>query len=278
MGSALARALLAAGHRVSVWNRALDKCDALRSRGATVAASPISAVEAAETIIVCVRDFEASDALLKSKAVSSALAGKALIQLSTGTPNEARALAEWATERSVRYLGGAILSYPRGIGAETCTILYAGPATLFEAVRPLLLSLGGNPTYLGEDAGAASVLDASALTFQYATLLGFLHGAAICQAEGWPLEAYVSAATVGLSSLGEAMKTCGEQFGSGNYSSEGLASLHTEAAALAHVVKTSEECGVDASLPRNLLTIFERGIEAGYGDDYLARLLKIYRD
>uniref|UniRef100_UPI0013026769 NAD(P)-binding domain-containing protein n=2 Tax=Streptomyces TaxID=1883 RepID=UPI0013026769 len=44
MGTALARAWLAAGHPVTVWNRTAARAEALAAEGATVAATAAAAV------------------------------------------------------------------------------------------------------------------------------------------------------------------------------------------------------------------------------------------
>ncbi|MCW0015421.1 NAD(P)-binding domain-containing protein [Rhizobium sp. BT-226] len=49
MGSALARALVQAGYRTTVWNRTKQKAEPLAAIGATVAASVLEAIEAAQT-------------------------------------------------------------------------------------------------------------------------------------------------------------------------------------------------------------------------------------
>ena len=46
MGSAMARSLMRAGHRVSVFNRSADKIEALVRDGAVAAASPAAAANA----------------------------------------------------------------------------------------------------------------------------------------------------------------------------------------------------------------------------------------
>ena len=42
----------------------------------------------------------------------SALRGKVLVQLSSGTPDEAREMESWARPRGIDYLDGAIMNYP----------------------------------------------------------------------------------------------------------------------------------------------------------------------
>ncbi len=96
MGAALARALLRSGYVVTVWNRTSSKCQPLADAGAVVATSVLEAVEASAVVIVCVLDYVASDALLRTPAVAGTLGGKLLVQLSTGTPHQARQEATWA--------------------------------------------------------------------------------------------------------------------------------------------------------------------------------------
>jgi hypothetical protein len=170
MGSALAKALISAGHAVHVWNRTPQRCAPLREAGAVVAGSVVDAVTAADTVLVCLRDYRASNSVLKAKPVAKALRGKTLVQLTTGTPGEAQALGDWATGQGVRHLDGAIMAYPRGIGSEGCLILYAGPGAVFDDCRPLLVGLGGNPMHLGEQFGLASVLDMAALSLHNAVI------------------------------------------------------------------------------------------------------------
>src|SRR2546430_7551036 len=85
MGSALAGALLTAGHSVTVWNRTPERHEALRARGARGAPSLAEALRASEVIIICVLDYDVSHGLLDSEAASAASAGKNLVQLTTGS-------------------------------------------------------------------------------------------------------------------------------------------------------------------------------------------------
>src|SRR5262245_48934826 len=90
MGSALGRALLAGGHTLTVWNRTVEKTRALVAQGAGAAVTFPMALEASPVILVCVADYAATRNLLNGANVAAALAGRTLIQLSTGTPREAR--------------------------------------------------------------------------------------------------------------------------------------------------------------------------------------------
>ena len=141
MGSALARAFLRAGHSVTVWNRTAARMQPLVDLGATAAPSPADAARASPVTVVCIDNYATTRRLLDEAGMLQALAGRTLIQLSTGTPAEARALAGWLNAQGVKVLDGAILPYPDGIGAADARILFAGPA----AALPLLQAGAGQP-------------------------------------------------------------------------------------------------------------------------------------
>ena len=127
MGSALARAFLRAGYSVTVWNRTAARMQPLVDLGATAAPSPADAARASPVTVVCIDNYATTRRLLDEAGMLQALAGRTLIQLSTGTPAEARALGGWLQAQGVNVLDGAILPYPDGIGAADARILFAGP-------------------------------------------------------------------------------------------------------------------------------------------------------
>ena len=99
MGSTLAQVLLGNGYRVTVWNRTTAKAEPLVRDGAVLAQSAASAVGASPIVVVCVLDYKATNEILGTKEVASALAGRVLVQLTTGSPQEARDGEVWARER-----------------------------------------------------------------------------------------------------------------------------------------------------------------------------------
>lgn len=63
MGQAMARNLLKAGHRITVYNRTRDKAEALRSEGAQIADAPADACRHA-VLITMLADDEAVEAVM----------------------------------------------------------------------------------------------------------------------------------------------------------------------------------------------------------------------
>jgi 3-hydroxyisobutyrate dehydrogenase-like beta-hydroxyacid dehydrogenase len=276
MGAALAGAFLANGHQVAVWNRTPARCEPLRAKGAAVAGSPADAARACEMMVVCIRDYASTRKLLRPAGVAAALKGKLLVQLSSGTPAEARGLESWCQQRGMAYLDGAILGYPRGIGAGRATVLYSGPRELFDQARPTLLSLSPNPVFIARSIGAAATLDAALLSTMYTSYIGFLHGAAICDSEGLPISALIASLGEGAALVGF-MKEASRMIETGDYSAEGMATIETHGAGQAHFVGLSRANGIASDIPRLASRYFKRAIAAGYGQDEMGRLFELVR-
>jgi 3-hydroxyisobutyrate dehydrogenase-like beta-hydroxyacid dehydrogenase len=164
MGAALARALLRDGHRVTVWNRTSAMAEPLVKDGAVLAPSAASAVGASPIVLVCVADYQVTRSILGTEGVAPALAGRVLVQLSTGTPQDARDAEAWARERGADYLDGAIMAMPSQIGRPDTPIVASGAETAFRQSEPILKTLAGNLIYMGEPVGSASAWDLATLS------------------------------------------------------------------------------------------------------------------
>ena len=155
MGAALAGALLGAGNDVVVWNRSPLKAGPLVDRGARLAATPAE-VASADVVISCLSTFDSQQSVLE------AASPKRLVNLTSGTPEQARAVAEWAASRGIEYVDGVIMAVPQGIGTPNARILYSGSEPAFTAQRDVLEVLG-EPLFLGKEAGLAALYDLALL-------------------------------------------------------------------------------------------------------------------
>ena len=191
MGSALAAALYKRGFDTTVWNRTSSKTESLSRLGLRVAPSVLEAVCNAEIVIVNLNNYESTNQLVRQPAIESALRGKVLVQLSSGTPDEAREMESWARARGIDYLDGAIMNYPVDIGKPQGTVLYSGPDEVFDRVKPVLLAFGDNAMFVGKEIGQASATDVAGLSFAMGAMLGFLHGYIVYEAENLPVGGYL---------------------------------------------------------------------------------------
>lgn len=276
MGSSLARVFARAGYTVTAWNRTPEKAAPLADC-ARIADSVEAACAASKVVVVSVRDYAASEALLHGTAVQEALSGKLLVQLTTGTPADARGAATWAQQHGVTYLDGAIMTYPSGIGSEQAVVLYAGLRTAFDDNVDLLRVLSGKPTYCGADPGAAAALDLALVGLWFGATAAVMHGAALCAAEATALADHSdllrdfigTAAFFGLRAQTAAK--------SGGYPS-GNSTMLTNATAVRHILRASEDAGIDTTFPTWLLNCFTKAIERGHGSDDIESLYEAFRE
>lgn len=181
MGQALARALLKAGHKVTVWNRTAGKDSTLVAEGAIRAISVDEAVRTSSVIIVCMLDYPSVRAVLEP--VEHRLSGLALFNLTTGRPDEVRSMSDWASTWKTDYIDGGIMAVPSLIGTRDALILYSGVSeNTFNDNRSLLEAMG-QARYVGADPDLASVLDLAANAAVTGMIGGAVHAITMARAK-----------------------------------------------------------------------------------------------
>jgi 3-hydroxyisobutyrate dehydrogenase-like beta-hydroxyacid dehydrogenase len=188
MGSALVKALVAADHTVTVWNRTRSKADALGGLGVDRAPSAADAIAASPITIVSVSTYEATRNILESTA--EACSDRALVQLTTGTTAEAAKLAAWAQQHGASYVDGVIMAYPSDIGGPQTTLVVAGLEDTWDRCAQVLRALGGGTIWVGEDVRRPATLDAAWFAPLIGMAIGVVHGALLCEKAGLPVESY----------------------------------------------------------------------------------------
>lgn len=276
MGSALARALLRAGHRVTVWNRTRTKAEPVVHDGAKLAADTASAVLASPVILVCVDNYEVTRTIFAAPSVRPQLGGRVLVQLSTGSPQEARDGERWARESGADYLDGAILAYPDQMGTSEAVLLVAGAEASFQRCEPLLRSLAGGLTYVGNQVGAASALDCAALSFVFGALLGALHGARICEAEGLRVDEFGSMLAELMPVVSGEVEQMSERIQANRYDNS-QATLRVYSAAALRLLQQARESRMNADFPTYAADALGKGMSAGFASEDLAAHIKVLR-
>lgn len=271
LGTALVRALLQAGHRVTVWNRTAGKADALVASGATQVFTPAEAVAASPMVIATVSTYDDVHAVVAREV--DGLAGRTLVNLSSGTPEQARTLSAWAAERGVRYLDGAAMSGTRLVGQPEALFLYSGDPDAYAAHEATLAMLG-RAVHLGADPGAASVYDTALLAMNMGLLTGFYQAIALARAAGVDAPTFAAVAVDYLPFVAGLLSGHARQIDQRRYPGDD-GTLSVYAAAMGHVVDTGRRHGIDVEVPATISALLERGVAAGHGDDGLARLADV---
>lgn len=289
MGSALASTFHRAGHELTVWNRSSARAAAFEGT-ARIAETVADAVTAGDTVVISLLNYEVADSLLRRPDVEAVVAGKTVVQLTTGTPADARESEAWAADHGAAYLDGAIAGYPRTIGTPSNEIFYSGDPAVFERRREVLSALGGKATFCGRDAGAAATVDLAALEFSYARAAGLLHAAALCASESFPLEVFFAIAGVpdGLlefvsrHDFTEGRAPIDAQTGAAAmarprvYRDSIDATLAVHTGAIDQVVRASQQAGIDTAFPRALHDAYSRAVARGHGNHDLPSLYEAF--
>ncbi|MFF7773778.1 NAD(P)-dependent oxidoreductase [Streptomyces tanashiensis] len=266
MGRALAGAFLDAGVRTTVWNRTPGREGDLAGRGAVLAASAEEAVAASALTVICLVNYDATDSVLRQPAVTEALKGRTVVNLSADTPERARDTGRWAAEHSVGYLDGAIMTPTPTIGTPAGVFLHSGPESLYGEHRRVLDALGGTHTHLGEDIGRAAAYDVALLDIFWTSMAGYVHALAVARAEGISARELAPFAQGIGAILPPLFQEWAEDVDGGSYSGEGNP-LTSAVSTMTHVVHTAEAHGIDASVMRAVEALALRAVDRGHGAD-----------
>jgi 3-hydroxyisobutyrate dehydrogenase-like beta-hydroxyacid dehydrogenase len=269
MGSALARAFLENGCAVTVWNRSPKKAAPLVDKGAVLAPSPLAAITDSPIIMVCVTNYAAANHILDK--VAANLPGKLLVQFTTGSPQDARISETWAHEHGAEYLDCAITGSPSSIGTPSAHILVSGRVAVFQKAEPTLRLLADNLDYKGEPIGLASAWEMVFLMPYYGMFLSLFHSVQICQAEGIPLEEYITV----LDEHGKNYeKWLCENIQSGNYQ-ETSAPLELWAGSIQQIAQHAQDSHIHAEFPQLVARLFQKAMNDGYGREEVSALFKV---
>src|SRR5277367_1468366 len=131
MGSGIAKSLLRAGHRVTVYNRTRSRAEALRADGAIVAAS-VAETCRGEVVFTMVADDAALEGFVIGEGgiLASLPRGAVHVSLSTIGVALSDKLAEEHAEAGQTYLAAPVFGRPEAAEAARLAVVVGGPAAL----------------------------------------------------------------------------------------------------------------------------------------------------
>ncbi|MER8423871.1 NAD(P)-binding domain-containing protein [Mesorhizobium sp. M1403] len=274
MGQALTARFLSQGHTVTVWNRTPGKAASLVAKGAREVKSAADATAASDVTVMCVLDYAASDSVIDDAA--SALSGRSLVNLTNGTPAQARATAERIAKLGAAYLDGGIMATPPMIGGEHALILYSGSKAAFDAHARTLEALGA-ANYLGGDAGLASLHDLALLSGMYGLFAGFFHATALVDSEGIGAGAFLKLLGPWMTAMMGELPGYAEKIDSGRHGVNVVSNLGMQAASLDNILTATREQGVATDLLDPMLDLFRKRVGGGFGDEDISGVFELIR-
>ncbi|MDI3386164.1 NAD(P)-binding domain-containing protein [Streptomyces sp. B-S-A8] len=237
------------------------------ARGARAAGSVREAVAASPVVVAWLFDHASVQETLGP--VAEELRGRTLLNLTTTTPNESREIASWAADNGIDYLNGAIMAVPAMIGSRDGQIFCSGSRAAYDALLPTS-DLWAPSEFHGVDAGRAALVDLAMLSGMYQMFAGFFHGAAMAASAGMSASGFAARQAPFLSAMTQELADLAKIVDGGDYTVPGQQSL--EFSDLAHLVRASEEEGVDPAPIAAVQALISREIAAGHGTEGFARI------
>lgn len=279
MGQALAHRYIDTGYTTTVWNRTPEKAQSsgLIQKGAHQALTVAEGLEAADMVILCLLD-NASVKETLGKAVTS-LSGKTIVNLTNGTPTQARNLSEWTAAHGAEYIHGGIMAVPDMIssGSPHSVLLYSGKSTeVFTRIEPDLAHLGA-AKFLGTDPGSASLHDLALLSGMYGLFSGFFHSTALVRSQsGTTAEGFLELLTPWLGAMTHYLGGLAKQIDSGDYTTQG-SNIAMQVAGVENIIAASEEVGVTPAFILPIQKLMKRAAGEGHDNADISAVIEYVR-
>ncbi|WP_081683083.1 NAD(P)-dependent oxidoreductase [Marmoricola sp. URHB0036] len=268
MGSAMVRAFLSKGWSVTAWNRTPERAEALARDGAVAVSSAREALTSTPLAILCISSTEDVRALL-DVVDSAELGATTVLNTTSGTPEDGRALGEWAHAKDVRYLDAAIAAYPEHLGTAEARFLVAGDEDVWKAHQDAVLGLAGGSLHVGTDFGAANAIDCAMTgAFYITTLTAFVEAARFTTAFGVSHEILSDLTSYSLSVMDGQLKLILDRLRDQEFATD-QATLAVYADAAAAFAAGLNQHG-KAPMIQATSEVLRRGVDAGLGDQDIA--------
>jgi 3-hydroxyisobutyrate dehydrogenase len=275
MGSGMARRLLGAGVRLTVFNRSAERARALAADGAVLAGSPREAVAEADVVFSMVADDAASHAVWEggNGALAGVRPGTLLVESSTVTVGRIGELAESATRIGCELVDAPVTGSKMQAAAGELVFLVGGSHAALGRVRPLLETMGRTIVHLGPTGSGALVkLINNFLAGVQTTSLA----EAIAIIERSPLDRGQALAAIANGSPGSPIiKTLVSRITAEDYSPNFY--LHLLAKDMGYAIGEGESRGVPMAMAGAALGILRQSVERGDGDKDMAAVVEQFR-
>ncbi|WP_353554957.1 NAD(P)-dependent oxidoreductase [Paraburkholderia terrae] len=166
MGFPITRRLINAGRRMAIWNRSIEKAQALEldfAERCFACRTPAELAERVDIVLLCLADGPAvEDVVFGSSGLAEGTGVKSLtvVDHSTISPAQARSLSiRWRETTGGAWIDAPVSGGATGAAAGSLAIFTGGDESTFSEISPVLAAYAANATLLGESgAGQAAKL------------------------------------------------------------------------------------------------------------------------
>ena len=198
MGLSMAKRLIEAGHKVTVYNRTASKAESLVKIGAKQAATPRDAAKGNEIVIGIVTDSPDVEAVFLGKdgAIHAAEKNALFIDMSTIAPETARKVGQALKEKGIAFLDAPVTGGDIGAREGTLSILVGGEKADLERAREVFNVMGKRITHCGPQ-GAGQTVKACNQILCAMNMMGIVEALHLARLSGIEQSLVVEALTPG---------------------------------------------------------------------------------
>jgi 3-hydroxyisobutyrate dehydrogenase-like beta-hydroxyacid dehydrogenase len=162
MGTGIAKSLLRAGHRVTVYNRTQSKAEALRADGAIVATSASEACRRGVVLTMVADDAALEGLVFGEDGILASLPREGVhISLSTISVALSDRLASEHAKAGQAYLAAPVFGRPDAAEAGRLAVVVGGAQALVQECKPLFEAMGPKLFVVGDRPSTANVVKLS---------------------------------------------------------------------------------------------------------------------
>ena len=194
MGGGVTGRLLQAGHEVSGYNRSRDKAAPLVELGLDLKDTPREVAEASDVVFSMVTNVAALRAVTEGPdGILAGLGpGKVYVDMTTGTPEASRALAERVAELGAQMLDAPVSGSVSTLEEGRLSIMVGGDEDAFAVVEPILLDVGRKVIHIGSN-GQALLMKIAINLSLHVQMVAFCEGLLLAEKDGIDREVAVEA-------------------------------------------------------------------------------------
>ncbi|HTZ97572.1 MAG TPA: NAD(P)-dependent oxidoreductase [Terriglobales bacterium] len=196
MGGQMVSRLLSKGHAITGYNRTKSKAQWLIDKGMRWADSPGAVAEAADVIFAMVTNSAALTNIMEGPdgLLAGLSKGKVFSDISTVSPNISRAFAERVRAKGADMVDSPVSGSVITLQEGKLSVMVGGRHETFELIKPILLDIGPNVTYVGDN-GLALVLKIAINLNLAVQMMAFSEGVLLAEKSGISRETAVDVFT-----------------------------------------------------------------------------------
>ena len=275
MGDRIANNLLDAGYNLRVWNRTPEKCQNLVKKGAKSYSSPKEAVANADLAISMVTNDDASKFVWldpQSGAIHGLKSEAIAIEYSTLTPDWCRELETYIIDKGCNFLGAPVIGTLPQAENASLVHLVGGREAILDRVRDVLKVNSVSTYYLGAvGQGMTMKLAVNALFGAQVVALSEILG--VLQNAGIATESAVNLLN-NLPTTSPTLKAIGSLIAANKY--DPLFPIDLVEKDFAYLEKLANSFQSSIPAIAKVRKIYQQGKAAGYGQDNITGIAKLY--